>query len=550
MNPSKYQINLLWLSLDEPLPSWGLGNCIACRPIPSAIHNRLESHSEEHVSDAWLLWDAALGVPTVEWINTCLDSAGDAWHGGLLLGLSGLPKLLDFVQPTWMLNRNPDATIEATSWRLSLRACLIRTEVLRQLGGPDPCFESLDAASLALGYRYIRNGAFVRHFPAMLPDLIVTPAVEISLRDELRFLQAGFTRRWLFWAGFRSVLRDKLSPVALHRAWREIKSETPSQVKTRDQRTRLDVGEHTPERKVSVLIPTLHRYPYLRTLLNQLREQTVTPFEILVIDQTPQDERNLDLKGEFSDLSLSWYFLDLAGQCSSRNFGLDMAQGEFILFLDDDVEIQPDLIEKHLTNIARFQTNVSNGVVKEKDRGELPEDFLFLRVSNVFPAGNSLIRKSALGKSGLFDLAYDQGQRADHDLGMRLYLSGELLILNPEITVLHHHAPMGGLREHKARIDTYATSRNNIFKRNLPTVSDLYLAKRYFSDQQVKEMCWMSVLGTFSLKGAFPKRFAKIIVGFLSLPSSLRIILKRLKVACAMLEYFPQIPELSTDEKP
>ena len=543
-------INLLWLSIDKPLPSWGLGNCIACRPTPSAIHNCLESHSEKHVADALLLWDAALGVPTVEWINTCLDSAGDAWHGGLLLGLSGLPKLLDFVQPTWMLNRNPDATIEATSWRLSLRACLIRTEVLRQLGGPDPCFGSLDAASLALGYRYIRNGAFVRHFPAMLPDLIVTPAVEISLRDELRFLQAGFTRRWLFWAGFRSVLRDKHSPVALHRAWREIKSEAPSQVNTYDQRTRLDVGERTPEGKVSVLVPTLHRYPYLRTLLNQLREQTVPPLEILIIDQTPTEDRDPTLVQDFADLPIRYLTLEKAGQCSSRNFGLQVSQGDYILFIDDDDEVTPNLIEQHLNRLAEPGINISNGVAHEIGAGKLPPDFRFRRISNVFPTNNTMIRKEVLQKSGLFDLAYNHGQRADHDLGMRLYLSGELLILNPEITVLHHHAPMGGLREHKARIDTYATSRNNIFKRNLPTVSDLYLAKRYFSDQQVKEMCWMSVLGTFSLKGSFPKRFAKIIVGFLSLPSSLRIILKRLKVACAMLEYFPQIPELSTDEKP
>ena len=63
-------------------------------------------------------------------------------------------------------------------------------------------------------------------------------------------------------------------------------------------------------------------------------------------------------------------------------------------------------------------------------------------------------------------------------------------------------------------------------------------------------MCWTSVLGTFSLKGPFLKRFAKIIVGFLSLPNSFILIIKRLKVACAMLEYYPQIPELSTDEKP
>ena len=80
----------------------------------------------------------------------------------------------------------------------------------------------------------------------------------------------------------------------------------------------------------------------------------------------------------------------------------------------------------------------------------LPDAFTLRRASDVFPTNNTMLRKSALRLSGLFDLAYEHGPRADGDLGMRLYLSGARMLLDPEIRVLHHHAPSGGLRTHKA----------------------------------------------------------------------------------------------------
>ena len=131
---------------------------------------------------------------------------------------------------------------------------------------------------------------------------------------------------------------------------------------------------------------------------------------------------------------------------------------------------------------------------------------------------------------------------------MRLYLAGELMVLNPHIQVLHHHAPQGGLRQHKARVSTYAAARRGIFAQNLPTVSDLYLALRYFSNRQVREMRWISLLGTFSLKGSLWKRLAKFLVALLSLPYHLWVLHRRQHAAREMLRDYPQIPQLLEEQ--
>lgn len=534
-------VDLFLLGDSEGFKGWLMGEVVFYAPNPAALSSEIQEHLSKTNADALLFWDSSFQLPSPDFVEQLLSSTSDVWHAGLKLGLSGKPEIIDYVSPTWMLNRDPDPEQETTSWRLSLRACLFRTEVLRQLGGPDPVFETLDCAGLELGFRCIRAGVFMRHVPDLLPSGIEQKCDVIPLKDQLRFIRLGFGSKWLKWTGFRLFLTKPSDCFSIIRTQKKAKLNNSHQSKL-IYRRHLPPPVELPSAKVSVLIPTIRRYPYLRTLLSQLREQTICPHEVIVVDQTPQLERDLNLPKEFADLPIRWIYLDQAGQCSSRNEGLKQVSGDFILFVDDDDEVSPDLIERHLQNLFLHQCSVSSGVALEPNQRELPEDFRFLRLSDVFPTNNSMIRKDVLGKSGLFDLAYDHGQRADHDLGMRLYLAGEMMVLDPSICLLHHHAPMGGLREHKARVDTYAKSRTSVSHFSLLTVSDLYLAKRYFTPSQVRELQNINVLGSFSLHGSGWRKVLKALIALFTLPKNLQTLNKRGKVADNWLQNYPQIP--------
>jgi len=293
---------------------------------------------------------------------------------------------------------------------------------------------------------------------------------------------------------------------------------------------------------VTAIVPTVDRYPYLRKLLSQLVVQTVRPAETIVVDQTPAGRRKLLTAGEFPGIGLQVMHLDEAGQCTSRNWALESAQNDYVLLLDDDVEVPPELIERHLAALEELNADVSCGVCHEVGAGPLPESFGFARASDVFPAGNLLLRTAALSRSGLFDLAYNRGQRADCDLGMRLSLAGALAVLNPEASVLHHHAPRGGLRVHNARVVTYAHGRSRVWKRVVPSVSEIYLAKRYFEFRQVREMLWMAAAGTLRARGGLGKRAAKIVIGLLSLPRAVYEIRRNCRAAEVLLRDYPRIP--------
>ena len=542
------QVDLVWLGPAKAVPPWTRGSVSAADPSPAGVARALDIllAGDGHAPFV-ILWAPSAGTPPGgDTLDRLLRQPGDVFHAGLAQGMGGLPKLIDFVAPTWMLNRDPDPAIEATSWRLSLAACLVSCNTLRQLGGPRPEFRSMAGASLEMGLRFVSRGAFVRHAPSLLGADVqqASRAPELPLEDELRLLMVRFGRRWARWAAVRALASGAAGPRETLVATRRL---APVQVPALLPAYRRPPSPQASPRepgRVTVLVPTVDRYPHLLTLLEQLGRQTVRPAEILVVDQTPRERRIEDLGTRFSDLPLRVITLDRAGQCSSRNAGLQAATGDFVLFLDDDDEIPADLIERHLASLHGYRSDVSSGVAVEVGAGPLPESFTFVRASDVFPTNNTLVRREVLARSGLFDLAFDRGARADHDLGTRIYLSGAFMVMNPDISVLHHHAPQGGLRTHGARVVTYASSRSRLTHRALPAVTEIYLWRRYFSRRQVHEALWIAVLGTLSVKGGAIRKLLKIGVSLLLLPDTLRILRTRVREAERLLASHPRIPPL------
>jgi glycosyltransferase involved in cell wall biosynthesis len=540
------RVDLIVLSGGQAsLPAWNLGTVLTVAPTVSSLREAISKHLQTCDDALLLFWDSQLPPPKPAIISAFESMRGDVWHAGLRLGLAGQPSLIHSVESMWMLNRDPDPKIDSTSWRLSLRAALIPSTVLRKFDFIRPEFESLDAASLELGHRLISNGVLVRHAPELLPENFESPKSEISVDDQIKFIAARYGSFWLRWAIFRSIVNGKMN---LNAGLKALRTNSISGSKVAPYRTKVtDAEPGILPGTVTIVIPTLDRYPYLRKLLSILRNQTVKPLEILVIDQTARENRDNSIASDFADLPLKVFYRDQPGQCSSRNQALQIAAGEYILFLDDDSEVPDDLIERHLKSLQFFRADASSGVAEETGAGPIPENFLLIRASDVFPTNNTMIHNSILQQSGLFDLAYERGQRADGDLGMRIYLSGALMVLNPEIKIFHHHAPQGGLRAHKARQITYASSRNNLLVRHLPSVTEVYLAQRYFPPEVLKEMLWLRGVGTFRCKGNIFKKALKSIIAAALLPDTIWKMKKTVAKANALHSQFPQIPRFKSE---
>jgi glycosyltransferase involved in cell wall biosynthesis len=293
---------------------------------------------------------------------------------------------------------------------------------------------------------------------------------------------------------------------------------------------------------VSVVIPTIDRYPWLTTVLAHLGRQTVAPHEVLVVDQTPVGRRQEVVA---PGLPLRVLVSEVAGQCTARNLALHACTGDLVLFLDDDDELPEDLIATHLARLAATGADANCGIAVEPDEDAVDPAFRRFRQSDVFPTNNTLLRKKALEASGLFDLAYDRGERADHDLGMRLHLAGCRLVLDPEAEVLHHHAPRGGLRSHAARVSTYRGSRHSMTARHALAPTELYLWHRYDRPDQVREAIRLRLLGTFSRRGSAGQRLLRVLVQLALLPDTRRQLRDAAERADELAATHPTIPRLS-----
>ena len=543
MNSRK--IDLVWIGSEAP-PSWPEGAIHRAARDPAAVAAVVERELPASTAEAWLFWEARLGCPDPAIIRRVLGLPGQVWHGGLLMGLKGLPGLLDFVVPTWPLNCDPPADRECTSWRLTPRLCLVQTSVLRRCGSWRPDFQSLDASGLEAGLRWIRAGVITRHVPWLVSVATRTPAPVLSLQDEFRIVAWHYGRRWTYWAAFRAVLTGYAPASSILRAVRlALASPAPRPADPfwpQFPHNNLKV----PPRKVSVVIPTLQRYSHLRRVLCDLTIQTVRPHEVIVVDQTPVELRETDWLKDFEALPLRVLYLDRPGQSSARNAALRCASGELILFLDDDVELPDDLLERHLKAIEYFRADSSSGAVRVPRYSDTSHAAAVTRVSDVFPTSNTLVKRAVLRSSGLFDLAYDRREGADGDLGLRLHLSGALLMFVPWAQVVHHHAPSGGLRAHKARIHTYAESRMRLLHRRLPTASEIYRSRRYFQLRQVREELWQAVVGTFALRGSAPRRLLKCLLSGVLLPDTAWKLWKAWRGSSALMRDYPQIDQDAT----
>jgi GT2 family glycosyltransferase len=105
---------------------------------------------------------------------------------------------------------------------------------------------------------------------------------------------------------------------------------------------------------VTAIIPTRNRPEDLQIAVRTLLDQTMLPRELIIVDQSPQDDSERLIRSQFSsagDYGRSGvaliYVRDMAitGAATARNAAIELATSDVVLFLDDDVELEPDFIE-------------------------------------------------------------------------------------------------------------------------------------------------------------------------------------------------------------
>lgn len=195
--------------------------------------------------------------------------------------------------------------------------------------------------------------------------------------------------------------------------------------------------------KVSVIIPTFNREKRLKEALDSVLNQTIKPFEIIVVDDGSTDNTKNLIKRNYPDFN--YIYQENKGVSAARNLGIKNAKGDLLAFLDSDDSWKPEKLEKHIEFIMKnpkyrvSQTDeiwIRNGkfVNPMKKHKKVGGDIFIpsLNLCLISPSA-VIIEKSAFEYYGLFDENLKACE--DYDLWLRVSAFEEIGLLEEKLTV-------------------------------------------------------------------------------------------------------------------
>lgn len=144
--------------------------------------------------------------------------------------------------------------------------------------------------------------------------------------------------------------------------------------------------------KVSVIVPVYNTEKYLDKCLRSLINQTLADIEIICINDGSTDKSYEILKTWASaDKRIKLLSQENSKQGAARNRGLDIAQGEFITFVDSDDWVDKDYLEKLYNAAIKYNVNIAAAsmIREKKDKSKI---HLSLNTEAVYQGASAIIK--------------------------------------------------------------------------------------------------------------------------------------------------------------
>jgi GT2 family glycosyltransferase len=212
---------------------------------------------------------------------------------------------------------------------------------------------------------------------------------------------------------------------------------------------------------IAVIIPTLNRTFAVYNAALLLLHGKRPPDELIIVDQTPEDERNFiafsELKALCNSGRCNYLFTDIKSVVHARNLGAANSNADILIFIDDDVFLPYEFLDRYilLFNDPGLAAATGMVLISECDDGTFkplvqmescPDEPTMLR------GGNFAIRRSIfLSLGGMDENFLGASNYEDWDLAWRLHKAGYRAVWDPGPWIYHLHLPSGGGRQQHIR---------------------------------------------------------------------------------------------------
>lgn len=285
-----------------------------------------------------------------------------------------------------------------------------------------------------------------------------------------------------------------------------------------------------------MVIPNYNGLKYLPTCLASLAMQTVTDFEVIVVDNGSTDG-SFEYLSKHPEVKLI-AFPENRGFCKAVNEGIRAASTEYVILLNNDTKVYNDYVERLVEAIDSddriFSVNPMMlsmaDPTKLDDAGDLycalgwafargkgKDAKAYEERKEIFAScgGASIYRKSIIDEIGLFDeehFAYLE----DLDIGYRALIRGYRNIYEPSAKVLHVGSAASGSRYNEFKVRLSSANSVYIIGKNMPFLQWLINFPFFFIGFNIKILFFIRkgfggtyFKGLFRGMGMFFKHFDK-----------------------------------------
>ncbi|MER3431946.1 MAG: glycosyltransferase [Leptolyngbya sp. ERB_1_1] len=228
---------------------------------------------------------------------------------------------------------------------------------------------------------------------------------------------------------------------------------------------------------ISVIIPTYGREEPLQETVIDVLKQDYSNYEVLVVDQTLVHEPDIQqfLENLAQVGKIQWFRLDWASLPGARNYAVRRSKGEILLFIDDDVQLEPGYLAAHARNYQRSD-KIGGVAGRVFDRMKLADFAPGLEIQQLPPEAhdpgiawyhlnlvhtlkpqqvlsargcNMSYRREIFEQHGIwFDERFrGSAVREESDFCLRLRKTGLIIWYDPEASLVHLGEETGGCHD-------------------------------------------------------------------------------------------------------
>lgn len=259
--------------------------------------------------------------------------------------------------------------------------------------------------------------------------------------------------------------------------------------------------EKTPENQhalISIIIPAYNAQATIVRCIDSLLAQTLKEWEAVIIDDGSFDA-TYDLCKAYCEKDWRLHLIHIENQGASfaRNLGLDIARGEYLLFVDADDELMPSCLERMFCTIKNSDADILlSGISLVDTHGEintvLPEVPYENRINHYWETLYTLQQSTGLVgyvsnklyKKRLIDqnnLRFDTGKKVQEDLKFAISAfshTKSVLFLNESYYLYYF------IKKDRTLLDNYGMIDNAL------SFSEKLASEKYEYNIYQKNICW------------------------------------------------------------